>query len=223
MTTRAIDLGAPGYPASLAAIRDPPKRLYVRGDVGALAGPSVAVIGTRKASAAGKRCAFTSGSQLALRGIVVVSGLALGIDAEAHLGALAAKGAGTVAVLAHGLHMAYPAGHLTMARDIASGGGALVSEYPDGTPPAPVQFVARARIQAGLARAVVLVESHRHGGSFHTLRYAREMGRPIFAVWSDAPGFSTAGAERARDEFGATVMRSTGELLRNLCEEVLST
>ncbi len=210
MTTRAIPLGAPEYPPLLAAAPDPPPVLYVLGDPAVLLAPQVAVIGTRKAGWHGRRLAHRVGATLVMRGVVVTSGAAVGIDGEAHRGALDSDGR-TVAALAHGLHMVYPAHHRALAEQIERR-GCLVSEHPDGTAPSPGAFVRRDRIQSGLARAVVLVESNAKGGSFHTLWAAKKQRRPIFAVWSEAEGFQQAGAERARDEFGATLVRSVGEL-----------
>jgi DNA processing protein len=212
MSSFALRLGGPGYPPPLARIPGPPPALYVKGDPRALLGPCVAVVGTRGASAAGRRAAFAIGERLAGLGVCVVSGLALGIDGEAHGGALVAGGC-TVAVLAHGLDRpAYPPAHAPLAGDIVAGGGALVSEYPDGTPVAGWRFVKRDRIQAALGLAVVLVESGERGGSFHALKAAKALGRPIFAVSSAGAGFKREGMCRAIDEFGARRVHSMAQL-----------
>ncbi len=200
------------YPASLAGLRGVPAALYYRGSPGAVCAPGVAIIGTRRASGHGRTVAWGLALAAVNAGAVVFSGLAEGCDREAHAAALSSLGR-TVAVLAHGLgRLIYPACHRALAEDIVTRGGALVTEYAHEVPAAPRNFVLRDRIQSALAVAVVLAESGRDGGSFHTLRFARAQGRPIFAAWSDTPGFDRAGAERARDEFGATLVRSRGAL-----------
>lgn len=205
-------LGSDGYPPLLARIKGPPAELYLRGDARALALPCITIVGTRRATDPGRCAAWAAGGTVAGLGACVVSGLAVGCDGEAHGGALAAGGA-TVAVLAHGLDRpVYPSEHAMLAGDILGGGGALVSEYPDGTPPEPRRFVERDRVQAGLSIATVLVESDERGGSFHALRAARDAGRPVFAILSHDERFLQSGARRAEREFGATVVRSTREL-----------
>ncbi len=211
MTTRAILLGDPAYPPLLAAIPDPPLVLYVRGDAEALLAPQVALIGTRKATTHGRQNARRLGAMLVKNLVCVTSGLADGIDGAAHEGALDFSGR-TVAVMAHGLHMVYPAQHRRLAWQIVERRGALVSEHPDGTPPNTGAFPRRNRIQSGLSVAVVLVESGAAGGSFHTLAAAKKQGRPIFAVASALSPDGADGARRAASEFGATLVRSAGEL-----------
>lgn len=206
-------LGSGSYPPALAAIKRPPLALHVAGSLAALGSPMAAVIGTRKPSVAGRTFAYAVGLGLARAGWCVVSGLAEGIDGEAHRGALDAGGL-TVAVLAHGLgRTVYPYSNKDLAADIAREGGALVTEHADGARPERKHFVTRDRIQSGLSRAVVLVESGPEGGSFHTLRFAREQGRPIFAVSSRALGFDWHGCERAVAEFGATPVPGMTDLL----------
>lgn len=211
MTTLQVDLGASAYPTALARIKGPPLRLYVRGDLAALAGPAVAVVGTREASAPGRKAAFAIGERLAAMGLTVVSGLAVGVDCEAHGGCLAAGGR-TVGVLAHGLDRVYPKEHEQLAKDIVSGHGALVTEYAEGTRPSKPTLVWRNRVTTGLCLATVLVESAAQSGSMHSVRFAHEQGRPIFAVNSSAPGFQREGARRAVSEFGARSVLSLSEL-----------
>ncbi len=156
-----------------------PQVLYVRGVVSTLRAASrVAIVGSRAAPPWACDWAYAVAENAARSGDVVVSGLAFGIDASAHGGALAGGGA-TIAVLAHGLHMVYPAGHAVLAEDIVAGGGALVTEYPVGTPPLPWQFVARDRIQAMLAGRVLVVHSEVDGGTMHTAKFARRAGVPV--------------------------------------------
>jgi DNA processing protein len=182
-----VDLGEPGYPELLAAIYDPPRRLYLRGGRPALlAQPCIAVVGARSCSAYGAQVARWLGRELAGAGAVVVSGLARGIDAEAHRGALEAGGA-TIAVLGCGIDRDYPIAHAELARQIAEG-GLIVSEYPPGVEPAPWRFPARNRIVAGLSLATVVVEARERSGALITAEFALEEGREVFVV----PGEITA-------------------------------
>lgn len=179
---RLVFLGEPGYPALLGRAKDAPAALFIRGSDDALREPrSVAVVGTREPSRYGSRCARKISETLARDGWCVVSGLAAGIDAEAHRGALDGGGK-TVAVLAHGLDRVYPRAHDKLAEEILQKSGTLVSEYPPGAPPARGQFVERDRIQSGLALATLLIESDLDGGAMHTARFAREQGRAVYAM-----------------------------------------
>ncbi len=204
------------FPRSLERTPFAAGPLYVLGDPTALLRPTVAVIGTRQATHAGMRLAFVVGELVAGEGFTVLSGLAVGCDGEAHRGCLSSGGR-TVAVMAHGLERpVYPACHSQLARDAWGQGGALVSSYPDGTPPEPARFVERDSLQAALSLAVVLVESGPAGGSFHAIRAARELGRPVFALDSLAAGFRSGGLGRAVSEFRAIPVSSTGALRRHL-------
>jgi DNA processing protein len=179
--------GEPGWPPLLEHLHDPPRQLYVRGDSSLLARPAVAVVGARRCSPYGAQVARSLARELAAAGVVVVSGLARGIDGEAHRGALAAAGV-TVAVLGCGIDVDYPASHARLACRILET-GAIVSEYPPGTEPAPWRFPARNRIVAGLAQATVVVEARERSGALITADFALELGREVFAV----PGEITAG------------------------------
>jgi DNA processing protein len=183
-----IARGDAAYPALLAAIFDPPERLYLRGaGQRLLDGPCVAVVGSRACSSYGAGVAESVSRALAAAGVVVVSGLARGVDAAAHRGALAAGGA-TLAVLGCGIDRDYPASNAGLARRIAES-GLIVSEYPPGVEPAPWRFPARNRIVAGLAVATVVVEARERSGALITADFALEEGREVFAV----PGPITAG------------------------------
>lgn len=175
-----LELDHPAYPPWLARIADPPEELWVRGDVELLAGPAVAVVGARKATGLGLRMGERIGGALALEGVVVVSGCAIGIDATAHQGALGVAGP-TVAVLGGGLDVAAPSSNRGLARRIARE-GCLVSEYPDGIPPRKHHFPKRNRIIAGLARITVVVEAGERSGALITARLALESGREVMAV-----------------------------------------
>ena len=179
----------PGYPVLLRAIADPPDRLYVRGTIPS--GCMIAVVGSRRATPYGLRVAERLARELAGLGVVVVSGLARGVDAAAHRGALAAGGQ-TVAVLAGGLDRIYPPEHASMAEQIA-GQGALLSEARDGTAPLPGLFPVRNRIISGLSRGLVVVEAAERSGALITARMALEQGREVFAVPGSIENPLTAG------------------------------
>lgn len=170
------------YPDALRATPDPPPWLFCRGDPHCLRGPAVAVVGSRRASHAGRAAAITIARYLAGAGYLVCSGLALGIDAAAHRGAL--DRGRTAAVLASGLDQASPRQNLPLAREIAAT-GCLVTELPYGTPPSRGRFPRRNRIISGLCGATVLVEAALRSGSLHTAAAALEQGRDILALpWS---------------------------------------
>jgi DNA processing protein len=175
-----IVLGDPDYPASLLEIPDPPTLLYVRGSPALLAGRGLAVVGSRNATPQGQQTAEAFARTLAAHGLTIVSGLALGIDAAAHRGALAAGGA-TVAVIGTGADRVYPARNRELALAVAER-GAIVSEFPLGTPAVAANFPRRNRIISGLARGVLVVEAAPESGSLITARLAAEQGREVFAI-----------------------------------------
>jgi DNA processing protein len=188
----SLRLGETGYPALLAAIYDPPKRLYLRGvRRHLLDGPCIAVVGARACSSYGAQVARSLGRGLAAAGAVVVSGLARGVDGEAHRGALEASGA-TVAVLGCGIDRDYPQAHAGLAARIADA-GLIVSEYPPGVEPAPWRFPARNRIVAGLSAAVVVVEARERSGALITAELALEEGREVLAVPGEITSALSAG------------------------------
>jgi DNA processing protein len=168
------------YPRLLREIADPPVVLYVLGDRAALAVPPLAIVGSRNPTPTGKENAFAFARSLASAGLAITSGLALGIDGEAHRGALAAKGR-TLAVTGTGLDRVYPAAHRELAHAIAEH-GALVSEFALGTPPRPENFPVRNRLIAGLALGTLVVEAALKSGSLITARLATESGREVFAI-----------------------------------------
>ncbi|HEY1634040.1 MAG TPA: DNA-processing protein DprA [Acidimicrobiales bacterium] len=174
-------LGDPGYPQVLAADHQPPAVLYSRGELDILTRPTVAVVGTRSATHYGEEVASELGRDLARAGVVVVSGLALGIDGAAHHGALAAACAPPAGVVASGLDVVYPRRHTQLWEQVATR-GLLLSESALGTPAAPRRFPMRNRIIAALAHVVVVVECHRRGGALYTVTAAIERGRPVMAV-----------------------------------------
>ncbi|HET8892896.1 MAG TPA: DNA-processing protein DprA [Gaiellaceae bacterium] len=180
---------SPGFPPLLQAIHDPPPGLFLRGDVDVelLSRPAVAIVGARACSGYGASVARSFGRELAAAGLVIVSGLARGVDGEAHRGALAADGR-TVAVLGCGIDRNYPAAHAELARRVA-----VVSEYAPGVEPAPWRFPARNRIVAGLCAATIVVEARERSGALITADLALEEGREVFAVPGEITSSLSAG------------------------------
>lgn len=177
---RVLYLGDEAYPALLLQTPDPPLLLYLQGDVALLQRRSLAIVGSRNASAQGLDNARAFARHLSQRGWAIASGLAIGIDAAAHEGGLDGDG-GTLAVVGTGLDRVYPARHRALAHRIAAA-GLLVSEFAPGTPPLPENFPMRNRIIAGLSRGTLVVEAALQSGSLITARQAAEYGREVFAV-----------------------------------------
>lgn len=209
---RAVFPGEREHVAALADLPDPPASLFVRGHdlTGVLELPAVAVVGARRCSAYGREIAEAIAFAVASRAFAVVSGAALGIDAAAHRGALAAGGP-TIAVLGSGIDVDHPRSNRTLIREIAER-GSVVSEYPPGRPALPRQFPARNRIVASLACAVVVVEGAESSGSLITAEFALELGRDVLAV----PGPVTSPLSRVPHDLireGATLVRSAADVL----------
>jgi DNA processing protein len=190
VTPRRWDAAAPGFPPRLRTIEDAPPELWVRAALddralaeGVWALPAVAIVGARAASASGLALARDLAWDLARRGIVVVSGLARGIDGAAHEGALLADGV-TIAVMGCGIEDCYPAEHASLAERITLR-GALVSEWPGRTPVRPWRFPRRNRLVSGLADLLILVEGGPQSGALHTVAYATRQGREVMAVPRD--------------------------------------
>jgi DNA processing protein len=194
------------FPPLLRAIHDPPAGLFVRGaaEVELLRRSAVAVVGARSCSPYGAQVARMLGRELAAAGLVVVSGLARGVDGEAHRGALESGGA-TVAVLGCGIDRDYPAGHAELAGRIRAT-GLVVSEYAPGVEPAPWRFPARNRIIAGLAAATVVVEARERSGALITADLALEEGREVFAVPGEITSVLSPPGRLLADLFGPIVV-----------------
>jgi DNA processing protein len=175
-----LSITDPAYPARLRELADPPTALFLHGDPDLLAVPQIAIVGSRNPSTGGWRNAHDFAAYLASAGLVIGSGLATGIDAAAHRGALDADGL-TLAVAGTGLDRVYPAQNRGLAHEIAMN-GLLVSEFPSGTPPLPGNFPRRNRVLAGLALGTLVVEAAQQSGSLITARLAAEAGREVFAI-----------------------------------------
>jgi DNA processing protein len=206
-----IGLGEPGYPLPLRAIPDPPPLLAVRGRLAALAQPTVAMVGSRNASAAGAKIAGRLAHEIGAAGFVIVSGLARGIDAAAHRGSLAT---GTVAVLAGGHDRVYPKEHANLLQDILES-GAAVSEMPLGWEPRARDFPRRNRLISGLALGVVIVEAAQRSGSLITARMALEQGREVFAVPGSPLDPRAEGTNRLLKE-GAALVTEAADVIAAL-------
>ncbi len=201
------------YPDLLREIHDPPVLLYLRGSLECLAQTAVAIVGSRAATSYGKRASYTLAAQLAREGIVVSSGLALGIDGNAHAGCLEAGGK-TIAVLGCGIDVVYPRSHAELYAKILEQ-GLLVSEYPPGTRPDSFRFPARNRIISGLCRGIIVVEATCNSGSLITARLALDQGREVFAVPGRVDSVKSEGAHLLIQQ-GATLVQSAADVLREL-------
>jgi DNA processing protein len=203
---------AAGFPPLLRAIHDPPAGLFLRGgsEPEILARPAVAIVGARACSGYGSSVGRSLARDLAGAGLVVVSGLARGIDAEAHRGALESNGA-TVAVLGCGIDRDYPAAHAELARRVAEA-GLIVSEYAPGVEPAPWRFPARNRIVAGLCAATVVVEARERSGALITADLALEEGREVFAVPGEITSSLSAGTNMLL-KLGAAPLTGAADVL----------
>jgi len=204
---------AAGYPALLATIHDPPAVLFTRGELLACDALAVAIVGSRHATAYGKRMAWQLAGSLARAGFTIVSGLARGIDAAAHRGALDAGGR-TIAVLGSGVLAVYPPEHEPLAAEVAAR-GAVVSEAPPLATPVRGAFPQRNRIVSGLALGTIVVEAADRSGALITARLAGEQGREVFAVPGPADGRMSRGCHRLiRD--GATLVETADDVLDEL-------
>jgi DNA processing protein len=214
----AIAIGERDFPALLAAIPDAPLVLHHRGSLSVLGRPAVAVVGARRATASGRAFARNLAMELTEAGAVVVSGLALGVDAAAHLGALEAGGA-TVAVLGSGPDQIQPMTNLPLADRILATGGLILSEYSPGTPAAPFRFPERNRIISGLSRGVVVVEASSRSGSLITARLAAEQGREVMAV-PGVPGYAGSSGTNRLLKNGAALIESAADVLLAIGSDV---
>lgn len=175
-----VSMGEPGYPILLPYIPDPPKQLYYIGDLSLASKRCVSVVGSRKTTEYGRWVAYTLAQRLAEHGIVVVSGLAAGIDSFGHAGALKALGK-TIAVLGCGIDLCYPLTNRKLKEQIA-GTGLVLSEYPPGTTAAKYTFPRRNRIISGISEATVVAAAGLHSGSLITAELAEEQGRAVYAL-----------------------------------------
>jgi DNA processing protein len=212
VTLTALD---PDYPPALRATDPRPPVLYRAGDPAALTGPAVAVVGTRRATGYGRSAAQEIADELARAGVTVVSGLAIGIDGEAHAAAVAAGGR-SVAVLPSALDRVYPPRHRQLATRLVAQGGALLSELPPGHSSGRPDFARRNRIIAALGRAVVVVEAPDHSGALLTAAAAVELGRELYAVPGPIDSLASRGCNRLIADHLASIVTSAAGLLTSI-------
>jgi DNA processing protein len=203
------------YPPALRTADPRPPVLYVAGDQAAFEGPAVAVVGTRRATGYGRSSATENADELARAGVTVVSGLALGIDGEAHAAAVAAGGR-SVAVLPSPLDRVYPPRHRELAARLVASGGALVSELAPGHSPGRPDFARRNRIIAGLCSAVVVVEAPDRSGALLTAAAAVEIGREVYAVPGPIDALASRGCNRLIADHLAVIVTSPAALLNQI-------
>ena len=208
-----LTIDDPLYPRLLADINDPPLCLYVKGDTNSLSLPSLAIVGSRNPTQGGIENAREFARHLARTGFTIVSGLAEGIDATAHAGALDVAGT-TIAVMGTGIDRIYPARHRELAHRI-SASGALITEYPPGTAPKRQHFPERNRILTGLALGTLVVEAARRSGSLISARLAAEQGREVFAIPGSIHNALARGCHRLIRE-GAKLVEAADDILSEL-------
>ncbi len=205
-----IHKGTELYPSSLASIMSPPRIIWARGNLDLLLKRSVSVVGARDASNTGLEIAKRIAMFLARNDIPVVSGLALGIDAAAHIGAVEVNGP-TIAVLASGVDIITPSSHSDLAKRILDTGGLIVSEQPPGTPARRNQFVPRNRIQVGLSAASVVVECSEKSGTMTHAKFCFDEKHPLYTVFNDNLKMNFTGAQKLIREFRALTLASQSD------------
>ena len=214
MVFESVGTGDKNYPFLLNEIQKPPSKIYIRGILPEPHLPTVAIVGTRKATKDGRGLAKETALELGRAGVVVVSGLAMGIDTAAHEGALDAHGV-TIAVLGNGIDSVYPVQNEKLAEEIIANGGAVISEYGAGEPSYKGNFIERNRIISGISLGTVVIEAPERSGALTTARFAGEDGRAIFVFPGPAKSPYYAGSHALiRD--GATLVTSASEILEDL-------
>jgi DNA processing protein len=215
LQARIITLDDAEYPALLRTIATPPPVLYVKGRLPAPDTPAIAIVGTRSATKYGSDMAYRIARDLARRGVWIVSGLAQGVDTAAHRGALSVEG-DTIAVLGCGIDRVYPQQNKGLAEDIVlKERGALITEFPVGTPPSGINFPRRNRILSGLALGVLITEAPEGSGSLITASFALEQGRDVYAVPANITMSSSTGTNRLIQD-GAKLVMSADDILSEL-------
>lgn len=206
-----ICYGDKNYPLLLSQISDAPQIIFYKGEISAVNQPTVAIVGSRKASSYGLNIAYDFAYALAKSGVTIVSGLALGVDGRAHLGALEASGI-TIAVMGNGLDTIYPATHANLALKILANKSLIISEYPPGTPSYASNFPVRNRIIAGLSVAVLIVEAGKQSGSLLTAAAALEYGREVCAIPHNIDSVSGYGTNHLL-QYGAHLVSSANDII----------
>lgn len=210
MEVFSIKIGDAGYPQLLREISDSPEKLNCIGDLEVLSRPCVAIVGTRKSTPYGEALAFQFARELSLRGVCVVSGLAYGIDAAAHKGALEGKG-GTIAIMAQALPEIRPAGHSALAKRIVDSGGLLLSEKESGKPTLRHDYLVRNRLISGVSSGVLVVEAGFRSGALNTANHALDQNRDVMAIPGRITDEKSTGCNRLIFS-GAQMIRSAKEV-----------
>lgn len=221
MKIEEILINSKEYPNKLRNIYDPPLKLYVLGNKELLFKKGIAVVGARKATQYGKKVAYKISKELAEKGINIISGLAIGIDACSHLGAIRAQKSiksekfnigKTIAILGSGINNIYPKENIELAREIIRKGGCIVSEYPLGAKPEKLHFPQRNRIISALSDGVLVVEASNTSGALITTEFALEQGKEVFSIPGDITSKQSEGCNELIKD-GATMITTSQEIL----------
>lgn len=214
MKVQSLSFNDPDYPAHLRELHDAPQRLYYCGDLSVLKGFCLGIVGTRRCSAYGEHQAFTFAKSLSEKGLCIVSGLAFGVDAAAHKGALEGKGP-TVAVLAQALPNVSPARHQNLASAIVAAGGLLISEKAPQSPSYKSDYLFRNRLISGLSRGILVVEAPARSGALNTANHALEQNREVMALPGRLTDSGSEGCHRLL-RAGARLVRSPQDVMEDL-------
>lgn len=212
MKIEEISINSKEYPQNLKNIYDPPKKIYLIGNKDLLYQKGIAIVGARDATQYGKKIAYNLAKELSEQNIVIISGLAIGIDSYAHKGSLEK---GTIAVLGSGIDNIYPKENLELAREIIKNKGCIISEYPLGTKPERLHFPQRNRIISGLSDGVVVIEASKKSGALITAEFALEQGKEVFAVPGDINKKQSEGTNQLIKD-GAILLTSATDILENI-------
>ena len=213
MKIKEIKIDSKEYPEQLKNIYNPPLKLYVLGNVDILKKTNIAIVGSRNSSKYGEKIALQFSKNLCENGINIVSGLAIGIDTYAHLGAVITKSKGkTIAVLGSSFDEIYPKKNIELAKKIIEKGGCIVTEYPLGTKPQKIHFPQRNRIISGLSKGVLVVEAGEKSGALITADFALEQGKEVFAIPGNISNFTSVGTNNLIKQ-GAKLVTTYEEIL----------
>lgn len=215
MQIKEINFSSDKYPKQLREIYNPPKRIYAIGNIEILNKVGIAIVGSRKATEYGKKVAFRLSKDLSERDIVIISGLAKGIDSHAHIGSLNVQNGKTIAVLGSGIKVIYPKENIELARQILRKGGCIISEYPPDDTPNKSNFPERNRIISGLSKGVVIVEASEKSGALITADFALEQGREVFAVPGNIYSTTSVGTNKLIQQ-GAKLVMAVEDILSEI-------
>ena len=215
MKIEEIYLSNEKYPKRLKEIYNPPKKIYVLGNVEILNDIGIAIVGARKATEYGKKVALKLSEDLSKRKIVIISGLAKGIDSYAHIGTLNVQNGRTIAVLGSGIKEIYPKENIELARQIIRNGGCLISEYSPDEKPNKINFPERNRIISALSKGVIVVEASEKSGALITADLALEQGREVFSVPGDIYSRTSVGTNKLIQQ-GAKLVTSFEDVLEEI-------